>query len=100
MKGMLAFEIREHSPWASIAARKLRARKVAMVLGKTIHLHNTAKEEFLADRRWLRHELAHIAQFRKYGSLRFLMLYLWWSWRFGYQNNPFEIEAREAETLD
>ena len=31
------------------------------------------------------------------GKLRFAVQYLWWSLRYGYRNNPYEIEAREAE---
>lgn len=47
--------------------------------------------------RWVRHELAHIEQFRRYGLIRFIFLYLWESVRHGYYNNRFEKEAREAE---
>lgn len=97
MRGTLSFRIRENSLLAALAARKLRAQKVAMVVGRTIHLHQTSKEEFLADENWLRHELAHIAQYRKYGVIPFLLRYLWWSWRVGYENNPLEIEARSHE---
>lgn len=94
---MLPFQIRENSLLAAIAARRLRASQVAMVLGRTIHLHGTSKAEFLSHPAWLKHELVHIAQFRRYGTTKFLLLYLWWSWRFGYHNNPLEIEARQAE---
>lgn len=47
---------------------------------------------------WLRlrrHERVHVAQMRKHGVLKFYALYLWYSIRYGYWNNPFEIEARE-----
>lgn len=93
------FFIKENSFWAMLAAKKLKTSSVAMVLGKTIHLYNTRKEDFLKDERWVRHELCHISQFRKYGYAGFLARYLWQSIRFGYYNNKFEIEARKAEEL-
>lgn len=33
------------------------------------------------------------------GRLLFTMLYLYWLWRYGCRGNPYEIEARAAETL-
>ena len=39
------------------------------------------------------HELVHIAQMERHGTLRFCVLYLWWTLRHGYWDNPFEIEA-------
>lgn len=82
---------------ARIAARKLKEKKVAMVVGRTIHLHNTSKSEFLLNKRWLRHEIAHVKQYKKFGLLKFLFLYLMESFNNGYSNNRFEIEARTKE---
>jgi len=90
-------KIKENSFFALLAAKKLETGKVAMVIGKTIHLHNTTKEDFLNDQRWLSHELVHIEQYKKYGLLKFLTLYLWYSVKYGYYNNPLEVEAREKE---
>ena len=70
---------------------------VAMVLGKTIHLHNISETDFLNNERLLKHELCHVRQFRQHGFIRFLIKYLWESMRKGYYNNKFEIEARQAE---
>ena len=89
--------IRENSWIAAIAAKKLGEKKVAIVLGNSIHLHQTRRDEFLADISWVNHELRHIAQFRKYGFLAFIALYLWESMKNGYRNNRFEQEARTAE---
>ena len=89
--------IKEHSFLALLAAKKLKADKVAMVIGKTIHLHNTSKEDFLNDQRWYKHELVHIEQYKKHGLVKFLTLYLWYSIKYGYYNNPFEVEARKKE---
>ncbi|MBX2932961.1 MAG: DUF4157 domain-containing protein [Ferruginibacter sp.] len=93
------FYIKENSWLAKIAALKLKSHSVAIVLGKTIHLHNVAKNDFLKDTRWLKHELCHIKQFKQYGFVGFIIKYLWESIRKGYYNNRFEVEARAAENL-
>jgi hypothetical protein len=93
------FNIKENSWLAKIAAKKLRAGSIAMVMGKTIHLHNTTKAEFLKDERWVKHELCHIKQFKDHGYFLFVVKYLWESLRKGYYNNRFEVEARKAEEL-
>jgi hypothetical protein len=82
---------------ARIAAWKLGQDKVAMVLGKTILLHNTTEAELINNKRWLRHELAHVKQFQRHGFGRFVFLYLLESIKNGYQNNKFEREARALE---
>ena len=84
---------------AKLAAKNLKSNAVAMVLGKTIYLHNTTKADFLQDERWLKHELCHIEQFKKHGYIFFIVKYLWESIRKGYYNNRFEVEARQAEEL-
>ena len=93
------FIIKENSWLAKIAAKKLHSSSVAMVLGKTIHLHNTTKEEFLQDTQWVKHELCHVKQFQQYGYFNFVVRYLWESIKKGYYNNRFEKEARMAEEL-
>lgn len=83
---------------ARLAAANLNSGKKGMALtfGCTIHLHNTPKAAFLADRNWLCHELKHVEQFRRYGIFPFIFLYLFESLRKGYYNNRFEQEARQA----
>lgn len=44
-----------------------------------------------------RHEMVHIEQVNKLGWIGFYATYLWYSIRYGYTNNPFEVEARKAE---
>ncbi len=82
---------------AKVAARKLKEKKVAMVLGKTIHLYNTSKSEFLLNKKWLRHEVAHVKQFSEFGFFRFIFLYLMETFNNGYKNNRFEVQARAKE---
>jgi len=91
------FVVKPNSWLAGIAARKLGSTSVAMVLGKTIHLHNISKTDFLQNKRLLRHELCHVRQYQRHGFIWFLVQYLWESIRKGYYNNKFEVEARKAE---
>lgn len=52
--------------------------------------------------RWRRHEQVHVRQYERWGVL-FWPLYLgagvlaWWRGRDAYWDNPFEIEARQAD---
>lgn len=69
-----------------------------MVIGSTIHLWNATSAEFLQNDRWVKHELCHVKQFKQYGTISFIFLYLWESVKKGYTNNKFEVEARAAET--
>ncbi len=82
-----------------MAARKLRVKGLAIVIGNTIHLCNTTRDELINNKRWLKHELCHIEQFKKHGRYFFLLKYLWQSIKHGYYNNPYEKEARAAEFL-
>ena len=93
------FYIKENSWLAMLAAKKLNSESVAMVLGKTIHLYGSTKENFLADKRWVKHELCHVKQFDANGYVMFTIKYIWESLRVGYYNNKYEVEAREAEKL-
>ena len=53
---------------------------------------------FEHDERLLRHERCHLEQIERDGRLLFALKYSWWTIRHGYWNNPYEVEAREAET--
>ena len=91
------FTIKENSWVARLAAWKLNAGSVAIVLGHTIHLHNTKKADFLQNDSWVKHEICHIQQFEQHGFFPFIIKYVWESMRSGYYNNKYEIEARLAE---
>jgi hypothetical protein len=93
------YTIKENSWLAKLAAKKLGSHTVAIVFGKTIHLHNAAAATFLKDEKWVKHELCHIRQFKQHGYFCFIVKYLWESMRKGYYNNRFEVEARKAEEL-
>lgn len=92
--------VKENSWIAKIAAKKLKVNNVAFTLGNTIHLHNASAAEFFNDARWLRHELKHVEQFKRYGFLLFVWKYCLESLKKGYFQNRFEIEAREAELFE
>lgn len=90
--------IRENGWPAKWAARYLRARRMAIVFNRTIFLHGVSAAEFVQNTPWLRHEVCHVKQYRKYTFSGFLALYLLESFRHGYVNNRFEKEARAAES--
>lgn len=94
---MTRVRIKENSIIARIAAYKLGSKSVAMVIGKTIYLHNCSKEDFLNDQRWVNHELTHVKQYNELGLFRFLGLYLLETLKRGYEKNRFEVEARQEE---
>ena len=89
------YKIKENSLFARTARYYMKTNNIAMVLGKTIHLSGVSKEHFLNSSKWLAHELVHVEQFKRYGFLRFLLLYLAESYKKGYHNNKFEVEARQ-----
>lgn len=56
-----------------------------------------ALPEHLDNERLQRHEQEHWEQYKRMGVFKFYALYLWYSMRYGYWNNPMEIEARKAQ---
>lgn len=96
----MEIKIKEDSLLAWFAAKKLKSSRVAIVWKNTIHLHNTSRTDFLGDKRWVRHELKHVEQFSYYGTVAFVIRYLWESIKKGYYNNRYEVEARRAEVSE
>lgn len=47
----------------------------------------------------LRHELVHIEQIKRDGPVWFSIKYLWWTLRYGYFKNPYEIQAYAKEPI-
>jgi hypothetical protein len=84
---------------ARCAAWYMRTKQVAMVINHRIHLWGVTKQDFLANNRWVKHELKHVEQYAKKGTVPFLLAYTWEWIRHGYFNNKFEIEARAAESI-
>lgn len=100
MEALIPVRIKENAFVARIAAFNLGASAVgaAIVFGKTIYLYKIRKDEILKNIPYLRHEVMHVLQYQREGLVRFWLKYLWYSIRFGYRQNPFEIEARNAQT--
>lgn len=91
------FKVVEDSRLAKIAGRlKGEKDKYAITIGKTIFL-NCKAEVFFSDPGWVRHELTHVKQYKEYGILRFLQLYIFYSIFHDYKNIPFEKEALSAQ---
>lgn len=93
----MQLNIKENSWLAKLAAKKLKSKSVAIVIGSTIHLYNVTTQQFLLNEKWVKHELCHLAQFKKHGYFTFILKYLWESARHGYHQNKYEQEARRAE---
>jgi hypothetical protein len=92
----LSMQFKERSLLARIARWKLGNKaRVAMVIGRTVHLSGVTRHEFLADAEWVAHEAVHLRQFQTFGFWGFLARYLWESARVGYYANKYEVEARE-----
>jgi hypothetical protein len=66
----------------------------AITIGQTAYY---SLPENLVDAAWRRHEDCHKEQWKREGALLFILKYFWYSIRYGYQMNPFEIAARKAE---
>ena len=70
--------------------------KYAITFGKTIFVSCT-KEDFLSEDWWVRHEVTHVQQYKKYGVFGFLKRYVAYAIVYRYRENPFEKEAISAE---
>lgn len=88
--------IKQDSWLAKMAAKRLGFSRIAIVIGRKIHLHNTTVQDFIKNRSWLLHELKHVEQY-EVGLLRFLKDYLKEYRKNGYFRNKYEVEARAAE---
>lgn len=94
------FKVKENSRLARTIGRLKGERdKYAITFGKTIFV-SCKKEEFFAQDWWVRHELAHVEQYKKHGVFGFLKLYLIYSIKHDYYEIPFEKEAIAAEYVE
>jgi hypothetical protein len=70
----------------------MRGRAAAVTIGRTIVVH----PDVVLDRRLIDHELEHVRQWREH-PVTFPARYILNHFRYGYRNNPYEVEARRAE---
>jgi hypothetical protein len=52
--------------------------------------------EHLANETLIRHEQVHWTQWRRMGTVRYYLTYLYQVLRYGYRNAPMEVEARNG----
>ena len=84
----------KYNHWIAKLVGKLNGQKrFAITLGQTAY-YSVSKEEVFTNPKWVRHEDVHKKQWASEGRLRFLFKYLYYSVRYGYKNNPYEVEAR------
>jgi hypothetical protein len=70
----------------------------AITLGQTAY-YSMSEKEVLARPNWIKHENKHKEQCKRLGTIKYLILNIYYNRiKYGYENNPLEIEAREAET--
>lgn len=92
-----SFRVVGNSKLAKIAGRINGEReKYAVTFGKTIFVSCT-KEDFLSEHWWVRHEVTHVEQYKKFGIFGFLKRYFAYAIFYRYRENPFEKEAISAE---
>lgn len=62
---------------------------VAICLGRHVFTGRAFVTQWALD-----HEEEHVRQYVQYGILPYLVRWFYWTWKYGYANNPFEIEAK------
>jgi hypothetical protein len=81
--------------WVMLLAQP-NVKTWAITIGQTTY-YSESKEYVDARPRWRKHEECHKFQWKREGFLKFAKKYLENLKKYGYYNNPFEVEAREAE---
>lgn len=84
-----------NSKIAKCAGIFFRMKQPAITLGQTAYF---GVPSYMVSTPWHRHEYAHKAQWQRDGWLKFTVCYLWYHCTRGYAMNPYEIEARKAES--
>lgn len=75
-------------------AAKITPNTVGVTLWPFIFIY---PPELKNNERLIKHEQEHIKQYKKYWIAGFLPVYIYNHIKYGYQNNPLETEARNAE---
>lgn len=82
--------------WIFKKTRKNKNTSVAMIDPFLLNIVTINKD--LKISAWLyNHELVHIEQVRREGRIKFICKYLFYNMKYGYYNNPYEVEARKGE---
>lgn len=75
---------------------------IAIVNPFTKRIHLRSYEDFIyinENTRLFKHETEHIKQIRNLGAFIFIIKYIYYYIKYGYDKNPFEIDARRAEII-
>lgn len=67
----------------------------AVTISKNTTLYSCSEDEVIANIRWLLHENRHKQQIASEGLL-FYFKYFYYTIRYGYENNPYEVDAKNA----
>ena len=70
--------------------------KVAMIDPVFLQILTIGKPYELSESHY-NHETCHIEQVKRDGRLKFIVKYLFYNIKYGYKNNPYEVEARKYE---
>ena len=82
-----------------IFRKVMKSDKVGMINPFTLSIYAYPAPYELSEKTYA-HETRHIEQAKERGRLAFIVKYLWYSMRYGYTNNPYEVDARAyAEEL-
>ena len=76
-----------------ISRHKAAYHEVAMI--DPFFLNIVTIGDNLIDEKMYKHEKCHIEQVKREGRLKFLFKYLYYNIRYGYERNPYELEANE-----
>ena len=70
--------------------------KVAMIDPVFLQILTIGKPYELSESHY-NHETCHIEQVKRDARLKFIVKYLFYNIKYGYKNNPYEVEARKYE---
>lgn len=81
--------------WQAFLWLDAKASKVERIAGFTTFWHTVLiRPEYMESKTILAHELTHVQQIDNLGLINFTYQYLMESFKKGYRNNKFEVEAR------
>jgi hypothetical protein len=86
----------KYNHWfAKLLAKINKSKGYAITFGQTAY-YSVSKERVEADPKWIAHENQHKKQYKDEGFIKFIIKYLYYSIRYGYKDNPYEVEARKV----
>jgi len=71
--------------------------RVFGINGITFGRYVLMTEDAMQNPRIVRHEQCHVNQYKADGFFKFILRYVYFHFTKGYQNNPYEMEARAYE---